>query len=149
MVGNIDVWWVVHDGGMLVLLPFLLKQHRTWKNCRLRIFTVAQPEDNSIQIKHDLKKFVYDLRIDAEVDVVEMVSLLYKPNTLWLFVRQDFSDVKSDVNMTTYIFFFQMDNDISEYTYERTLIMEQRNAVLKELQLNKKESLSVVSATCL
>ena len=24
--GNIDVWWIVHDGGLLMLLPFLLKQ---------------------------------------------------------------------------------------------------------------------------
>lgn len=26
--GNIDVWWIVHDGGMLMLLPFLLKLHK-------------------------------------------------------------------------------------------------------------------------
>ena len=26
--GNIDIWWIVHDGGLLMLLPFLLKQHR-------------------------------------------------------------------------------------------------------------------------
>lgn len=58
-----------------MLLPFLLKQHRTWKNCKLRIFTVAQMEDNSIQMKKDLKMFLYQLRIDAEVEVVEMVSI--------------------------------------------------------------------------
>lgn len=57
-----------------MLLPFLLKQHRTWKNCKMRIFTVAQMEDNSIQMKKDLKNFLYQLRIDAEVEVVEMVS---------------------------------------------------------------------------
>lgn len=73
VVGNIDVWWIVHDGGLLMLLPFLLKQHRTWKNCKMRIFTVAQLEDNSIQMKKDLKTFLYHLRIDAEVEVVEMV----------------------------------------------------------------------------
>lgn len=38
-----------------------------------------------------------------------------------------------------------MDNDISAYTYERTLMMEQRNQMLRELQLNKKESMGVVS----
>ena len=73
MVGNIDIWWIVHDGGLLMLLPFLLKQSRTWKGCKMRIFTVAQMEDNSIQIKKDLKTFLYHLRIEAEVDVVEMV----------------------------------------------------------------------------
>jgi potassium/chloride transporter 4/5/6 len=111
VVGNIDIWWIVHDGGLLMLLPFLLKQHRTWKNCRMRIFTVAQMEDNSIQMKKDLKMFLYHLRIEAEVEVVEM-----------------------------------MDSDISAYTYERTLMMEQRNQMLRELQLNKKESLGVVQA---
>lgn len=38
-----------------------------------------------------------------------------------------------------------MDSDISAYTYERTLMMEQRNQMLRELRLNKKESLGVVS----
>ncbi|XP_020708843.1 solute carrier family 12 member 4 isoform X2 [Athalia rosae] len=108
VVGNIDVWWIVHDGGLLMLLPFLLKQHRTWKNCKMRIFTVAQMEDNSIQMKKDLKMFLYHLRIEAEVEVVEM-----------------------------------MDSDISAYTYERTLMMEQRHQILRELRLNKKESLGV------
>ena len=40
--GNIDIWWVVHDGGLLMLLPFLLRQHKVWRHCRLRIFTVAR-----------------------------------------------------------------------------------------------------------
>lgn len=26
--GSIDVWWIVHDGGMLMLLPFLLRHHK-------------------------------------------------------------------------------------------------------------------------
>ena len=33
-----------------------------------------------------------------------------------------------------------MDQDISEYTYERTLLMEQRHQMLKEMQLSRKES---------
>ena len=33
-------------------------------------------EDNSIQIKKDLKIFLYHLRIESEVEVVEMVSQL-------------------------------------------------------------------------
>lgn len=55
-----------------MLIPFLLRQHRTWKNTKLRIFTVAQLEDNSIQMKKDLATWVYALRIEAEVEVVEL-----------------------------------------------------------------------------
>uniref|UniRef100_A0A8D2B2A7 Solute carrier family 12 member 7 n=1 Tax=Sciurus vulgaris TaxID=55149 RepID=A0A8D2B2A7_SCIVU len=102
--GSIDVWWVVHDGGMLMLLPFLLRQHKVWRRCRTRIFTVAQVDDNSIQMKKDLQVFLYHLRISAEVEVVEMVE-----------------------------------NDISAFTYEKTLMMEQRSQMLKQMQLSRNE----------
>ncbi|KAG9353366.1 hypothetical protein JZ751_017944, partial [Albula glossodonta] len=187
--GHIDVWWIVHDGGMLMLLPFLLRQHKVrpkirdstgvrpeirdstgyapksetaqgtprnqrqhrvrpeirdstgyapksetaqgtpqnqrqhrvrpefrdsagyapkletvWRKCKMRIFTVAQMDDNSIQMKKDLTTFLYHLRIDAEVEVVEM-----------------------------------HDSDISAYTYEKTLVMEQRSQILKQINLTKNE----------
>ena len=57
-----------------MLLPFLLRQHKVWRNCKLRIFTIAQLDDNSLQMKRDLGTFLYQLRIEAEVDVIEMVS---------------------------------------------------------------------------
>jgi len=40
--GYIDVWWIVHDGGMMILILFLLRQHKVWRKCKLRIFTVAR-----------------------------------------------------------------------------------------------------------
>ncbi|KAJ8406954.1 hypothetical protein AAFF_G00292300 [Aldrovandia affinis] len=102
--GTIDVWWIVHDGGLLMLLPFLLRQHKVWKKCKMRIFTVAQMDDNSIQMKKDLQMFLYHLRLDAEVEVVEM-----------------------------------HDSDISAFTYEKTLVMEQRSQMLKQMQLSRTE----------
>jgi len=109
--GYIDIWWIVHDGGLLMLLPFLLKQHKTWKKCHMRIFTVAQAEDNSIQMKKDLKQFLYQLRIEAEIDVIEM-----------------------------------HDSDVSAYTYERTLIMEQRNEMLQEMKVTKSSRSKMVDS---
>lgn len=47
---------------------------QVWRKCGMRIFTVAQMEDNSIQMKKDLATFLYHLRIEAEVEVVEMVQ---------------------------------------------------------------------------
>ena len=41
----------------------------------------ADMEDNSIQIKKDLASFLYQLRIQAEVDVIEMVS------AAWMIVQ--------------------------------------------------------------
>jgi hypothetical protein len=74
--GTIDVWWIVNDGGLLMLLPHLLRQHRTWKACQLRIFTIAQASDNADQMREDLARFLYHLRITAKVDIVVMVSVV-------------------------------------------------------------------------
>ncbi|KAK2497618.1 hypothetical protein MC885_010112 [Smutsia gigantea] len=75
-----------------------------WRKCKMRIFTVAQMDDNSIQMKKDLTTFLYHLRITAEVEVVEM-----------------------------------HESDISAYTYEKTLVMEQRSQILKQMHLTKNE----------
>lgn len=52
----------------------------------MRIFTVAQMDDNSIQMKRDLATFLYQLRIEAEVEVVEMVRI--NINTLKQFQQR-------------------------------------------------------------
>ena len=39
------------------------------------------------------------------------------------------------------------DSDISEYTYERTLIMEQRNEMLKEMKVSDKRAKKMVSCS--
>ena len=72
--GTIDLWWIISDGGLLLLIVFLLKKNKLWQKCKLRLFTVAQVEENSIQIKKDLIQYMYFLRIDAEVEVIEMVN---------------------------------------------------------------------------
>ncbi|XP_064191903.1 solute carrier family 12 member 4-like [Anguilla rostrata] len=61
-------------------------------------------DDNSIQMKEDLAVFLYHLRIEAEVEVVEMHN-----------------------------------SDISAYTYERTLMMEQRSQMLRQMRLSSAE----------
>ncbi len=36
------MWWLLHDGGILILVAYLLQRHATWRRCTLRIFTVVQ-----------------------------------------------------------------------------------------------------------
>ena len=40
--GFVDVWWIYDDGGLTILLPYLLKQKKYWKQCKLRIFFQAK-----------------------------------------------------------------------------------------------------------
>uniref|UniRef100_A0A669DVI1 Solute carrier family 12 member 1 n=1 Tax=Oreochromis niloticus TaxID=8128 RepID=A0A669DVI1_ORENI len=36
--GNIDVWWLFDDGGLTLLLPYILTTRKKWKDCKMRIF---------------------------------------------------------------------------------------------------------------
>ena len=45
------------------------------------------------------------------------------------------------------VFFVQPNTDISAYTYERTLLMEQRHEMLKRMRLSRQESKKEVSNT--
>lgn len=39
--GTIDVWWLYDDGGLTLLLPYIISTRRNWSNCRLRVFALA------------------------------------------------------------------------------------------------------------
>ena len=68
--GNIDIWWMVSDGGILLMLPFLLQRHAVWRHCHLRLFTVIHTTDDPHLIKKELEMYVAEHRIQAEVHVV-------------------------------------------------------------------------------
>ena len=93
---TIDVWWVVQDGGLLLLLPWLM-QKSFGTNCRLRLFAVmtglfahhwnathggAEPvfsvalgDDKTEELllrrfEAFVRKLITDLRIDATIHAV-------------------------------------------------------------------------------
>ncbi|VDN56904.1 unnamed protein product [Dracunculus medinensis] len=72
--GLIDVWWILHDGGLLLLISFLLKQHKVWRSCKMRIFVVVQHSDNQFKMRMEMEEFLYQMRIDAELILAEFDS---------------------------------------------------------------------------
>ncbi|XP_076003631.1 solute carrier family 12 member 2-like isoform X2 [Genypterus blacodes] len=36
--GTIDVWWLFDDGGLTLLIPYLLTNRKKWGDCRIRVF---------------------------------------------------------------------------------------------------------------
>ncbi|CAF4749353.1 unnamed protein product [Rotaria sp. Silwood1] len=57
----IDVWWLFDDGGLTLLLPYLLRRRKRWRDCQFRIFSCISGE-----------------KIDAEKQHLAMASLLKK-----------------------------------------------------------------------
>ncbi|GAQ80413.1 cation-chloride co-transporter protein [Klebsormidium nitens] len=68
--GFIDLYWIIRDGGLMLLLAMLLKSKKSFEACKIRVFCTAQEEGDAEQLKADVKKFLYDLRMEAEVIVL-------------------------------------------------------------------------------
>lgn len=43
--GCIDVWWLYDDGGLTLLLPYILTTRAQYANCSLRVFALANKKD--------------------------------------------------------------------------------------------------------
>uniref|UniRef100_F1KT03 Sodium/chloride cotransporter 3 n=1 Tax=Ascaris suum TaxID=6253 RepID=F1KT03_ASCSU len=74
LTGTIDVYWIVQDGGLCILVSYLLKQSKVWRGCKLRVIAIAQEMDNNTKMQADLQRYVYQLRIDAKILVVELAD---------------------------------------------------------------------------
>jgi len=75
--GHIDVWWLYDDGGLTLLLPHILKTRKQFKDCKLRVFSLANKADEldaeTINLASMLKRF----RIDYS-DVTAMPDVTKK-----------------------------------------------------------------------
>ena len=63
--GAIDVWWIVHDGSLLVLLAHLLNLHKMWENCDLRVNTVVEQVEDVESVKQRIQLYLSAMRIRA------------------------------------------------------------------------------------
>lgn len=103
---TLDVWWVVQDGGLLLLLPWLLRRSKVFAGCQLRLFAVmtglfahhwnakhggaaavpsATPGEQSLEAEQTLlerwqtfiQRMLDDLRIDAEVHPIAGLDFVW------------------------------------------------------------------------
>lgn len=72
--GTIDLYWIVRDGGLMLLLSQLLLTKESFESCKIHVFCIAEEDSDAEELKTDVKKFLYDLRMHAEVIVISMKS---------------------------------------------------------------------------
>ena len=75
MRGSIDVWWLAEDGGLTILLPFILQKHEHWRNCVIRVFTLAT-DSAMAQEQARMKILLTKLRIRAQVHVINSSNMI-------------------------------------------------------------------------
>ncbi|OHT12993.1 Amino acid permease family protein [Tritrichomonas foetus] len=77
----IDVWWLLDDGGMTLLIAYLLSEHSVWKECKLRVFAIANKAEMLDQRQIKLQTLINQFRIPAEVIVITGIENDPRPET--------------------------------------------------------------------
>lgn len=73
--GTIDVWWLYDDGGLTLLLPYIMSTRRNWKNCKLRVFALANKR-SELEFEHrNMASLLAKFRIDySDLQVVPDIT---------------------------------------------------------------------------
>ncbi|KAG7482759.1 solute carrier family 12 member 1 [Solea senegalensis] len=75
--GTIDVWWLFDDGGLTLLLPYILTTRKKWKDSKLRIFVAGQPERSELD-RQEMNSLLKKFRIKCD-DIIVIDDLHVKP----------------------------------------------------------------------
>lgn len=77
--GTIDVWWLTDDGGLTLLVPYLLSSRKKWKNCNLRVFCGSSNVGNVDNEHRRMVTLLSKFRIDySKLTVIP--DLRHKPS---------------------------------------------------------------------
>ncbi|EDV92859.1 bumetanide-sensitive sodium-(potassium)-chloride cotransporter [Drosophila grimshawi] len=80
--GTIDVFWLYDDGGLTILLPYIISMRSHWQNSKLRIFTMCHGKDEE-QEEKSMASLLTKFRIKySELIMLKGVSEQPRPDTM-------------------------------------------------------------------
>ncbi|KAM9854311.1 solute carrier family 12 member 3 [Aulostomus maculatus] len=74
---TIDVYWLSDDGGLTLLLPYLLTRRKRWARCKVRVFVGGEHEKKEEQ-REEMLALIKKFRLGFH-DVEVLPDLLHKP----------------------------------------------------------------------
>uniref|UniRef100_A0A669BPR9 Solute carrier family 12 member 10, tandem duplicate 1 n=1 Tax=Oreochromis niloticus TaxID=8128 RepID=A0A669BPR9_ORENI len=74
---TIDVYWIADDGGLIVLVPYLLTRRKRWRSCKIRVFILGD-EENMKESRDAMMALLKRFRINV-TDVVVMTDTERSP----------------------------------------------------------------------
>ncbi|XP_057662624.1 bumetanide-sensitive sodium-(potassium)-chloride cotransporter isoform X1 [Diorhabda carinulata] len=75
--GFIDVWWLYDDGGLTMLLPYIISTRNSWSSCKLRVFAMANNKNELELEQKNMANLLSKFRLDYFS--LQMVSIGDKP----------------------------------------------------------------------
>ncbi|XP_042219098.1 bumetanide-sensitive sodium-(potassium)-chloride cotransporter-like isoform X2 [Homarus americanus] len=142
---TVDVWWLYDDGGLTLLVPYILTTRSQWAGCKLRVFALANRKDELDMEQRSMANLLSKFRIDySDVIVIPDVAKKAAESS-----RMEFDQLIEDFKAKT-------DEEISKEN-EGILISEaellgqrektNRHVRLRELLLENSRNSSLVVMT--
>ncbi|XP_052752260.1 bumetanide-sensitive sodium-(potassium)-chloride cotransporter-like isoform X2 [Galleria mellonella] len=84
--GTVDVWWLYDDGGLTLLLPYILSTRRAWSTSPLRVFTLANKNTELEIEERNMASLLSKFRIDySALKMVPDITKRPRDSTLAYF----------------------------------------------------------------
>ncbi|KAL9698244.1 hypothetical protein quinque_001685 [Culex quinquefasciatus] len=84
--GIIDVYWLYDDGGLTLLLPYIISTRRNWSSCKLRVFALANRKTELEFEQRNMASLLAKFRIDySDLKLLPDVTKKPEANTVAYF----------------------------------------------------------------
>ncbi|XP_076260652.1 sodium potassium chloride cotransporter isoform X1 [Rhynchophorus ferrugineus] len=147
--GFIDVWWLYDDGGLTMLLPYIISTRHDWSNCKLRVFGLASNKNDLALEERNMAHLLSKFRLNYTS--LKMVSLSDKPHddTISMFdsLVDDFknaTDAQNDCQVTDAELNANHDKTLRQLRLRELLLENSQNAnlIVMSLPMPRKGHLS-------
>ncbi|KAK5600793.1 hypothetical protein CRENBAI_009955 [Crenichthys baileyi] len=79
---TIDVYWIADDGGLTLLVPYLITRRKRWRRCKVRVFIVGD-EQNMEESRNEMLALLRRFRLHVS-DVIVMTDIEKHPHPMSL-----------------------------------------------------------------
>jgi solute carrier family 12 sodium/potassium/chloride transporter 2 len=82
----IDVWWLYDDGGLTLLLPYIIGTRRNWNSCKLRVFALANKKAELEFEQRSMASLLAKFRIDySDLELLPDITKKPEESTVQFF----------------------------------------------------------------
>ncbi|KAG7188948.1 hypothetical protein KM043_008547 [Ampulex compressa] len=100
--GIIDVWWLYDDGGLTILLPYIISTRSNWEHCKMRIFALANHKQDIGAQEKEMAEIMSKFRIKyTSLKMVDDISVQPRQETQDFFDKLIFDFRKNDPSDST------------------------------------------------
>lgn len=149
--GTIDVWWLYDDGGLTLLLPYIISTRRNWSNSKLRVFALANKNSELEYEQRNMASLLSKFRIDySALNVIPDISKPAQDTTKNFFNTlianfQETENTKTDDDIIKDSELTAMNEKTNRHLRLRELLLEnsmEANLVVMTLPMPRKGAVS-------